>query len=613
MMTRPQSAPTRRANRAGATILTIAHGRGIYSGQCVPTIVWQCLLILLALCAGKAASASDDYTLGPDSMPQTGVPRGEISHYSLVSKVFPGTTRNYNVYVPKQYDPGRPACVMFFQDGGGGFNVSTVFDNLIFKKQMPVTVAVMIPPGVVPAASANALPRFNRSHEYDGMSGDYARFLVDEVIPDVSKHVNISKDPNDRGLCGASSGGIAAFTAAWQQPDQFRRVISFVGSFTDLQGGNLYNSLIRKMEPRPLRVFLQDGSNDQDIYSGSWPNANKDVYDALKYSGYDAKFVLGDGPHSGRHGASILPDVLRWLWRDYPRPIVQPSTARWPLAEAWIPGENWKATGIGGRIGGLASGSDGAVWMSLPGENRVQCVGSDGRVDQARSVTALRAPGALAFGPGGELWISEPANRRIVRRMPGARSGRERIAVRDAVASHMVVNHRGEIYYTDDRDGKIYHAAPEGPKQMVSADVTAAGPLTLTPDQTLLIVTPSRLSKWGYSLQIKLDGGLAYCQEYFDLHVPYGAAGSGTTALAVDTNGWLYAASDSGIQMLDQAGRVNGILASPAPGAVEHLAFGGQARTTMYLVQGGQLYRRTLKAVGAQPYEPPIKPPAPRL
>ena len=156
----------------------------------------------------------------------------EISRYTVVSKVFPGTKRDYSVYVPSQYDAAKPACVMFFQDGGGGLNVNTVFDNLIFKKEMPVTVAIMIPPGVAPAAGPNALPRYNRSHEYDGMSGDYARFLVEELLPEVGRKLNLSKDPNDRGLCGSSSGGIAAFTAAWQRPDQFRRVISFIGMST---------------------------------------------------------------------------------------------------------------------------------------------------------------------------------------------------------------------------------------------------------------------------------------------------------------------------------------------------------------------------------------------
>ncbi|HLJ55273.1 MAG TPA: alpha/beta hydrolase-fold protein [Chthonomonadaceae bacterium] len=578
------------------------------------------LALLLVFCA--PAIAQDNYQLGPDSMPQAGVPRGETTRYTIKSRIFPGTVRDYTVYVPKQYDASKPARVMFFQDGGGGLNVPTVFDNLIAKKEMPVTVAIMIPPGVVPASGPKALPRFNRSHEYDGMSEAYARFLVEEVLPQVGAKLNLSKDPNDRGLCGASSGGIAAFTAAWQRPDQFRRVISFVGSFTDLQGGNLYNSLIRKMEPKPLRVFLQDGSNDQDIYSGSWPNGNKDVYDALKYSGYDVKFVLGTGPHSGRHGASILPDVLRWIWRDYPAPIAQPSSGRWPLNEAWIPGENWQpVAGVAGPIGGLAGDTDGSVWVSLPRENRIVSIGANGELDPRRTILGVRAPAGLTVGPDGALVVCEPQNRRIVRVATGLVQGSDRARiepmVRDVVCSHLVANHAGDIYFTDDRDGKIYFQPAKGKRRLASADVPAASALTLTPDQSLLLVTQARQSKWGYSLVAHADGGLTDCQDYFDLVVPYGEPTSGASSLATDTNGWLYVASKSGIQMLDQAGRVNGILANPiaqaAPAGSEHLAFGGPDRNTLYAVQGGALYRRKVKARGVLPSEAPIKPPAPRL
>jgi len=569
----------------------------------------------IAACCALPALASDDYKLGPDSMPQPGVPKGEITHYSITSKVFPGTKRDYSVYVPKEYDASKPACVMFFQDGGGGLNVNTVFDNLIFKKEMPVTIAVMIPPGVVPASAKGALPRYNRSHEYDGMSGDYARFLVDEIIPEVSKRLNLSKDPNDRGLCGASSGGIAAFTAAWQRPDQFRRVISFVGSFTDLQGGNLYNSQIRKFEPKPLRVFLQDGSNDQDIYSGSWPNGNKDVYDALKYAGYDAKFVLGDGPHSGKHGASILPDVLRWIWRDYPKPIEQPSMGRWPLNEAWIPGENWEpVAGISGAIGGMAADSDGSVWASLPVENKIICIGPDGKPNDRRAITGVHRPFGIAVGPNRALLVCDPEEKRILRLKAGpGEKPREHVDVRDVVTSRLVVTHAGAIYFTDDRDGKIYHVSPNGERRLVSDEVPGAGPLVLSPDQTLLTVTQTRLSKWGYSLQIQPDGSLANCQDFYDLHVPYGAFTSGTTSLATDTNGWLYAASTDGIQFLDQAGRVNGILANPAAGPCDQIAFGGADRTTLYAACHGTLYRRKVKGKGVLSFEEPITPPAPRL
>jgi enterochelin esterase-like enzyme len=231
------------------------------------------------------------------------------------------------VYVPAQYDASKPACVMIFQDGGGyikddgGWRVPLVFDNLIQQKAMPVTIGIFINPGVLNALSPNQQNRFNRSYEYDGLGGRYAEFLVDEILPEVGKKLNLSKDPNDYGIAGSSSGGIAAFTAAWNPPDAFRRVLSFVGSYTNLRGGDIDPNLIRRTEPKPLRVFLQDGSKDLNIYAGSWYLANQSMAWALEFSGYESKFVVGTEAHNGKHGGAILPDALRWLWQDYPKPV----------------------------------------------------------------------------------------------------------------------------------------------------------------------------------------------------------------------------------------------------------------------------------------------------
>jgi enterochelin esterase family protein len=287
------------------------------------------LLPLLALSLGIGASllrAADDYQLGPDSSPQN-VPHGEVRKATFdASKVFPGTTRDYFVYVPKQYDPAKPACLMVFFDGGGmmsatgQYRIPVVFDNLIAKKEMPVTIAIGINPGVVPPTQPNAKPRANRSFEYDSLGDANARFLIDELLPEATKGLNITTNPSGRGLCGSSSGGIAAFTVAWERPEVFGKVVSSVGSFTNIRGGHVYPSMIRKTKPvKPIRVFLQDGSNDLDNLHGNWPLANQDMAAALKFSGYDYKFVLGDGGHNGKHGGSIFPDTMRWLWRDWPK------------------------------------------------------------------------------------------------------------------------------------------------------------------------------------------------------------------------------------------------------------------------------------------------------
>ena len=267
--------------------------------------------------------AADDYQLGPDSQRQPDVPRGQVTEHHWKSKIFPGTVRDYWVYVPAQYKPDAPACVMVFQDGKnyvneeGQFRVPIVFDNLINRGDMPVTIGIFINPGVFPAKSADGKPESNRSFEYDTLSDQYARFLLEEILPDVAKEYRLTDNAAGRAICGISSGGICAFTVAWQRPDAFSKVLSHVGSFTNIRGGHVYPSLIRKTEPKPIRVFLQDGSGDLDNAHGNWPLANQEMAAALKFANYDYRFEYGDGAHNGKHGGAILPESLRWLWRDY--------------------------------------------------------------------------------------------------------------------------------------------------------------------------------------------------------------------------------------------------------------------------------------------------------
>lgn len=265
--------------------------------------------------------SADDYKLGPDSQEQPDVPHGKVSKHSWTSKIFPGTVRDYWVYVPAQYDAKKPACVMVFQDGGsyvnakGQFRIPTVFDNLIHKKEMPVTIGIFISPGTIPVKEPNKKGQSNRSFEYDSLSDQYARFLEKEILPEVAKEYNLRSDAEGRAICGISSGGICAFTVAWQRPDMFSKVLSHVGSFTNIRGGDVYPGIIRKTKNKPIRVFLQDGSEDLDNEHGNWPLANQQMAAALKFKGYDYRFEYGHGKHSGNHGGSILPESLRWLWR----------------------------------------------------------------------------------------------------------------------------------------------------------------------------------------------------------------------------------------------------------------------------------------------------------
>jgi enterochelin esterase family protein len=283
--------------------------------------------LFLASTFATCAFAADDYKLGPDSQPQD-VPHGEIKKAVFdKSQIFPGTSRDYWVYVPKQYDAAKPACLMVFFDGGGyekpdgGTRVPVVFDNLIAKKEMPVTIGVFVQPGTFKASEPPGKDRSNRSYEYDSTGDANAHFVIDELLPEAIKGLNITPHPEGHAIAGASSGGIAAFTVAWERPDYFRKVVSWIGSFTNIRGGYIYPALIRKTKagPKPLRVFLQDGSNDLDNLHGDWPLSSQEMAAALKFAGYDYKFELGDGGHSAKQGASILPDTLRWLWRDWPK------------------------------------------------------------------------------------------------------------------------------------------------------------------------------------------------------------------------------------------------------------------------------------------------------
>ena len=259
----------------------------------------------------------------PDRNVQAGVPEGKItSGVFAESQIFPNTKRDFSVYVPAQYSPQKPASLMVFMDGGGyakkdgAFRVPVIFDNLIQQKAMPVTIAVFVSPGTIPANRPGAKDRSNRSFEYDSMGDRYSRFLTEEFLPVALKGLNVSPDPQQRAVCGISSGGICAFTVAWEKPEQFGKVLSHIGSFANIRGGWAYPGLVRKSKPapKPIKVYLQEGKDDLDNLFGNWPIGNEDLATALKFAGYDYQFVLTEGGHSGTWGGDQLPNALRWLW-----------------------------------------------------------------------------------------------------------------------------------------------------------------------------------------------------------------------------------------------------------------------------------------------------------
>lgn len=264
----------------------------------------------------------EPYVLGPDSQRRDGVREGVLHRFTQAdSRVYPGTTREYVVYVPAQYDGAEPAALTVFQDGhlylAEDCAAHVVLDNLIAAGEMPVTIGLFVLPGT----PGPGLPIWgggdNRSVEYDTVDGTYARLLTEELIPEIEETWRLTADRERRAIVGISSGGICALNAAWNRPDVFSKVVSHCGSFVDIRGGDRFPAMVRRAERKPLRVALQTGERDLDIVFGHWPLANRQMAAALEYRGYDYRFEVGEGGHSLKHGAAALPDTFRWLWRDW--------------------------------------------------------------------------------------------------------------------------------------------------------------------------------------------------------------------------------------------------------------------------------------------------------
>jgi enterochelin esterase-like enzyme len=288
----------------------------------------------------QTPSADPDvhYHLGPDSMEEMGVPKGEIrGPFTLPSEVYPGTSHTYWVYVPAQYNPSIAASLMVFNDGQafmapqGDVRAQNVMDNLIYRHEIPVMIGVFINPGRRPDQPEPNPHEWgdrntNRPTEYNSLDDRYARVIVDELLPALYKDYNISKDPENHGIGGASSGAIAAFTVAWERPNQFRKVLSMIGSFTNLRGGHVYPELIGKSERKPIRVFLQDGRNDNRSLNPDgtydetrdWFYQNVRLMNALTEKGYEVNYAWGMNRHGQKMGGEIMPEMMRWLWRDHP-------------------------------------------------------------------------------------------------------------------------------------------------------------------------------------------------------------------------------------------------------------------------------------------------------
>ena len=286
----------------------------------------------------KRANPDSQYRLGPDSLAQEGVPKGEIKGpFVIPSNVYPGTQHTYWVYVPQQYDPKVPASLMVFQDGQafknekGDMRAQNVMDNLIYRREIPVMIGVFINPGRTPEQKEPSPENgwgdgfTNRGTEYNTPDDKYARVITEELMPALDKEYNISKDPEQRGIGGSSSGAIAAFMVAWERPNAFRKVLSNVGSFTNIRGGDIYTDRVLASRKKPIRIYLCDGRNDNrgmrnGVYDQRWDwfYQNVRLKNALEKKGYDLNYAWGMNNHGQKFGGLILPDMMRWLWRDQP-------------------------------------------------------------------------------------------------------------------------------------------------------------------------------------------------------------------------------------------------------------------------------------------------------
>ncbi|MEJ7645079.1 MAG: alpha/beta hydrolase-fold protein [Chryseolinea sp.] len=532
---------------------------------------------------------------------------GEIKGpFQWNSKIYPGTHRQFWIYVPRQYDAAKPACLMVVQDGlsrANDWKLPHVLDSLIDSSTIPVMIGVFIDHGAVLPTTEGVYPRYNRSFEYDALGDRYARFLIEEILPEVQRSYNISQDPNDRCIAGASSGAICAFNVAWERPDQFRRVLSTIGTYVGLRDADELITLVRKTEAKPLRIFLEDGSTDLNIYAGDWWMANQAMLSSLKYAGYEVNHTWGSGGHDSKHAVSILPDALAWLWKDYPEKIKTHRGIE-PKIKLLIEGEDWKRVSSDEfRIERFTINDVGEV--VFPYKQSVYTLSEN---NLAKRHGELEAKGSgTSSAPNGLVYVSLPSKRKIVSISVG---GIKHEVVDHCTAEYLCSTDKG-LYFIDTNANRIgFYRFTSKKVQYIT---TPFRPVSLTPsaEKTFLNVG-SGDSYQGYSYQILEDGALDNGQGYTHYHTPYDSNVSGQSGMTVDTNNLLYTATQLGVQVSDQLGRVNFIFSKPSENPMD-VKLGGKDFNILYLSAGGKLYARRIAATGTHSWGAPSKPPKPGL
>jgi gluconolactonase len=414
--------------------------------------------------------------------------------------------------------------------------------------------------------------------------------------------------------------------AAWNRPDQFHRVLSFIGTYVAMKGADSLPALIRKTEAKPIRIFLQDGKNDHVVptepygtfYAGSWPINNQVMFEAFEAAGYDAKLVVGDEGHNMKQGAAIMPEALRWLWRGYPDPIAvhEPTAMSQP---GWDPrgkifstvstDKPWEQVGeTYGSITSPATDRDGNVFFADAAASRIY------KSDADRNVTLFKdnsgGARALRVGPDGRLYASQSARKRIVAYGPG---GDEKVVAHNVEANDMAITAGGAIYFADATHKTVGFIDTKGHSRVVYEDGEIALPsgVALSPDQAMLVVTDAQ-ARYSWSFQIARDGSLTNGEPFYRLETPETGWMSGVQGVTEDSIGQIYFATAAGVQVCEANGRVAQILNAPEHGSVSSLSFAGKDLNWLYVAEGGKLFRRPVKVRGVAAGAP-VKPPKPPL
>ena len=514
------------------------------------------------------------------------------------SKVFPGTVRDVTVFVPAQYDAKVPACVYVKTDG---FNPGekTLLEAMIATKEMPVTVGVFVRPGDVPAPMPGTLGRRNRDLEYDGVGDENVRFLVDELLPFVAREcsLNLSTDGNDRCIAGSSSGGIAAFTAAWHRPDAFSRVYAASGNWVAFRGGHEFPTMVRKFEARPIRSFLTTATRDMENCAGDWFLLDQEMDKALTFAGYDHQFRVVDGPHVAGY-ADHWREAMAYLWRGWPERVTAgPSAPR--ARDVILPGEGWKLVAEGFKsTRGPACNAAGEVFFADTTASKIHRVGVDGKVGEF--VAHAGSAHCVTVGPDGSLFTVSEKSGKLMRYDP---AGKPSVVMEGIVGHSVLARPDGSLYVTANGEqgtsGTVW-LVKDGKKTKVDGGIKFATGMAYRPDRWLLSVAEGH-SKWVYSYQVNEDGPLANKERFFQLHVADADDDAGAESVCYSIEGRQFVATRTGVQITADDGPTQVILPVPGNGRVTGVALGGKDKDTLYAFCGNKVWMRKVRehAMGA--------------